>query len=498
MAASVLTVWYATPLQAAVHYGLLSFALASLPLPVVLAAFILFARVPSWGRLVVPLVLLAGLLCLHPLSVIPLALPLAYLTLRDPALSGRWRLAVVLTALAVVVVATAALFPTVRAMGMPAPPWRLPNMGRPVDLTVADLRSYAGRWDPASACWTLARTALAVAGFLVLRRRDSRTAHAFMLAALSAYVLSSLGSEVPPLRRLQVLRYVLPGLLLTTPLIGFGVAHMADRARPFLWGAVAALAGGLMCAAFCLARTTPPPNGTPHHSESGLMIRPQAFALPRRFTDIDSFQGLVLFVRMKTDRNARILLQTQAKSEPEAAAVATGREVIGSSYPDLDDPAQFDARRLFGRPIGTWDTETFRETLTRWGIDWVFAVTPDAIDLLSRSTGTTGIDVSGYRAFRIESTASRFLEGRGRVRAQVNRIELSDVSPENGRIVLRYRYHPAWSASDGTPVLRHPVPESPDGFIELANPGGSLVLTFSPWAMLRAPWPGVAIADRVR
>lgn len=75
------------------------------------------------------------------------------------------------------------------------------------------------------------------------------------------------------------------------------------------------------------------------------------------------------------------------------------------------------------------------------------------------------------------------------MRTALNRLELSEVQPERGLVVLRYRYHPAWLASNGQRVEHYPVPEDPTGFIALRNPPDELTLRFSPWGMLWTSWP---------
>jgi hypothetical protein len=128
--------------------------------------------------------------------------------------------------------------------------------------------------------------------------------------------------------------------------------------------------------------------------------------------------------------------------------------------------------------------------MNRWGVTWVFVQTNEAHALLAAVTGASSVTVGEYRAFQVPSAStSRFLVGRGRVAAQVNRFDLSDVEADNGLIVLRYRYHPAWRSDSGQPVRRYPIPEDNTGFIAMENPGRNVTLRFDPAGMLRASWP---------
>ena len=46
-------------------------------------------------------------------------------------------------------------------------------------------------------------------------------------------------------------------------------------------------------------------------------------------------------------------------------------------------------------------------------------------------------------------------------------------------MVIRYRYHPAWTCS-GAEIVSYPVPEDPMGFICLVNPPSTVELHFEP------------------
>ena len=79
--------------------------------------------------------------------------------------------------------------------------------------------------------------------------------------------------------------------------------------------------------------------------------------------------------------------------------------------------------------------------------------------------------------------------------ASVNRLHLSDLKPEEGRVVLKYRYHPGWRDVRGGVIQRAPVPGDACGFIELVDPPAETTLVFDARAALFAPWPA---GDEVR
>ena len=69
------------------------------------------------------------------------------------------------------------------------------------------------------------------------------------------------------------------------------------------------------------------------------------------------------------------------------------------------------------------------------------------------------------------------------------RVELGELQPEEGLVVLRYRFHPAWKAVPAAVIEPYPIPEDRAGFIALRNPPPELILEFDTRAMLTADWP---------
>jgi hypothetical protein len=202
-------------------------------------------------------------------------------------------------------------------------------------------------------------------------------------------------------------------------------------------------------------------------------------------------QTLKSFLMEHSSPGDRLLVQSldwQTKAMP----LSLGREVIGHTFPVVNDPIQFKANSVFGKPFGAWQSEELRNALHRYGVAFVFTLTPEAGALFAKTLGEPGKLVESYQLFTVRPPTGRFLIGEGKLKAALNRLELSGVRPERGLVVLRYRYHPAWQASNGQQVERYPLPEDPTGFIALRTPPAELILKFSPWAMLWAPWPGLS------
>jgi hypothetical protein len=213
------------------------------------------------------------------------------------------------------------------------------------------------------------------------------------------------------------------------------------------------------------------------------------FGFPDPIPPAADFVWLLDLIRRDTAPDERLLVQTRYRCEPLTIPLATGRETIGCSFPDRADPVQFTRGSLFGRRLSDWTAFQLNETVRRWGVSYAVTCTPPTEALFQDAFGAPCATNGAYHAFRTGVASDRFLLGAGRVAATVNRIELSGLQPADGKVVIRYRYHPAWAADGGIPVSRYALPDDPAGFIALDNPPPHVVLRFRPWHMLRAGWP---------
>jgi hypothetical protein len=92
---------------------------------------------------------------------------------------------------------------------------------------------------------------------------------------------------------------------------------------------------------------------------------------------------------------------------------------------------------------------------------------------------TTRGDENEYTIFRIDREHSYFARGRGRVeRVDYNRIELADLEPEAGELVLRYHWQEGLRSDPPLPIEQAITPGDPIGFIRIktVQPLSRLVL----------------------
>lgn len=77
-----------------------------------------------------------------------------------------------------------------------------------------------------------------------------------------------------------------------------------------------------------------------------------------------------------------------------------------------------------------------------------------------------------YAIYRIERPRSYFLKGKGRiVAAGPNRVELADVEPEGGAVVLSLHWLDTWKSDPPLSLRPEPMPPDPVNFVRIEMPG---------------------------
>jgi hypothetical protein len=166
--------------------------------------------------------------------------------------------------------------------------------------------------------------------------------------------------------------------------------------------------------------------------------------------------------------------------------------VIGAAFPDHHDPLQFLPDRLFGKSPTTLAPAETRHWLADFGVNWVVAHSPTWQEYFARLSGLPGEPVGRYRAFHVREEPSKFLAGTGELTARINRIELRNVRAKEDYVVIRYRFHPAWTCAPPAAIEAFPTLERSGGLMLIRNPPDSLVVRFDPLLALQSTWPTAA------
>lgn len=283
-------------------------------------------------------------------------------------------------------------------------------------------------------------------------------------------------------------RYVVPGTFGLTLLAAIGLAESEGRwmgawRRWWPWASPAVALG------LCLWNPLSPP-------------------LPLRAGLSGEAQGLVALLGKRVDPEHRLLLEDSAWEYPEANWVEnlaepghhyfgthlpsllpelTGLELVNGAYVGAPyirhQVVRFETRVLDGRPVAEWSADELRALFDRYAIGAVLVWSDEARGALARHSDL--VEAHGglgrFTLFRVRAPSSRFLTGSGRVVAtSLDRIELADLVPAEGRVVIRYHYDPLLRADPPVAIERVPIEGDPIGFVALQDPPPRVRLGFRP------------------
>ena len=469
----IVPVWLLQQLNIYLFTGLVGFAAASFFSIYVVALFIVFLRDPQTINYIKFCLAGALLFLLHSLGPLPLLPAVAFFSLRWRPLSWKWRTALILTPFAIFILNAFWLLPFLLDWEMSNPAWTLLPAFADVDrhLTYDNWSEFFEKFSrPRWFVPQIAGLVLALYGFFVMGKFVERRIVVALGAVTSiALLLSYFGSFLPIFVRFQPVRFILPAFVFLA--IPAGMALSTSLKRIGLPAGLSVTCAGAISIILAVWSGWLKPLPLPPSSD------PFAQFLAERTTPAD-----------------RLLIQSpdgyrRGGFETKIFPLRFQREVIGSTFSAVHDPAQFLDKILLGRELKDWPEDELKAALHRWGISWVFTVNSEGHRLMAGTIATGGMRVGDYHAFRVSTPPTKFLIGDGLIEAKVNRIELKRLRPQNGLIVIRYRYHPSWRATPETPLLSYSIAEDPTGFIALRDPPESVTLKFDPLALMAKKWP---------
>lgn len=183
----------------------------------------------------------------------------------------------------------------------------------------------------------------------------------------------------------------------------------------------------------------------------------------------DTLMALSAYVKEACKDPGRILVQHWVIGEH--LYWATGKPVIGG-FPDRR--LIHEAANLFHRPADPryWGSE-FADYLVRYNIRYV--VMTNSVPPVERRTELLEPKkmIGSHRVYRVRHRGGWFIHGRGKLTADLNRIEVQDAEPAEGTQAIALRFHHMKSlrcrpvdAPAGTTchIVKFPLPYDPVGF----------------------------------
>ena len=201
-------------------------------------------------------------------------------------------------------------------------------------------------------------------------------------------------------------------------------------------------------------------------------------------------EQLIHYIKTSTTNEARILIENSdfesnhqyARGHfPHILPHLTGRQYIGNDCaynPTKDSVVSFLSGSLFKQPIETLGLEDVARRCDLYNIGWVICWTPQAKTFFNRYPGYFAPDgvIDRFSLYRVNRQPSFFIKGSGSARAEMKRIELKNLAPQDGEVIISYHWMKYLKTDP--PVTMEPVffLNDPIGFIKLKNPPHSVLI----------------------
>lgn len=319
-----------------------------------------------------------------------------------------------------------------------------------------------------------------IVGLFRMRGESPPLALPLIIGILFFGLLSYFGSFSPPLRHLQPYRYVTAYFCMWLPAAGAGMELFQRRVSGTR---VARAAGPVILAATLVALMLLP------------SLRFYSLVAPLR-TDLDQdSSGLVEWVRGNTDAGARLMMEDINVWEGKNSTVyggarlvqmmplLTGRETIGGPLPNafiLHHYASFHDGIFLDRPIEEFSDSELDRAMDLYNIGWAACWSEPAIERMSKYPGAKDVANFGpIKVFTMEREHDFFLEGTGRIKARLDRIELDGLVTDAGRVVVSYHWVEGLRSASPAELVRVELGDDPVGFIGINNPPASVVISLA-------------------
>ena len=335
--------------------------------------------------------------------------------------------------------------------------------------------------------WRFAIWALAVFGMVLWRRdRDDRfRPFAFGLGFM--FVISYLGKYIPGVTMIQPYRHVIPlaffAIIPAAIYLPRAVRDITrEKLRPAVRNimivlAVVALPHLVRDAIFFIPQLKPvierPEAGLPNITDTlgfGSIGWPDQQQYRHGLPRID-YRALRRWVLEHDDGSGRFLVYWWTVGE--YLAWSTNAQVMGGfRLINLKHGQANLFRKYYYKPP---PSDYLRKYIKTYAIKYLIVTGPRR-PIEERKDVIKGFDfiAPAHRIYITDENPSFFMKGGGKVKASVNKIEVTDASGDE--IILKYHFLDTFECSPGCRVERHPLDNDEVGFVKVANPPKDFVI----------------------
>jgi hypothetical protein len=161
----------------------------------------------------------------------------------------------------------------------------------------------------------------------------------------------------------------------------------------------------------------------------------------------------------------------------------TGRQLIGGPinlYNDRHHFAEFHSGKLFKKDLRTLGDDEIRNYFRLYNIGAVVAFDPASIQRLQSVPGLVTLDrrVGPVHLLKVNQPLSWLLQGEGKVKASLNRLEVSEV--KGNEVILKYHWTQGLAGTPATKMAPVKLYDDPIPFIKILDPPAKFTLQIKP------------------
>jgi hypothetical protein len=310
-----------------------------------------------------------------------------------------------------------------------------------------------------------------------LVRSENRTMGVMLASVwIVLFLFVYFGSLIPFVKSWQPLRFKVPLdlflALAASYIVARGLARRSLTPRSYVLPAIAAC--GLLAFLFNLFETE-----TRAKMLLRTRLRPELTAIVEWIETNTPAEGRVLFEE-SGDETGFVYDGTYLSSFiPQRA----DRQLIGGPinvWYDRHHFAEFHSGRLFKRDIQTLSDEDIKNYFRLYNIGAVVAFHPTSIQRLQSIPGLVALDrrIGPIHLMKVNQPLTWFLQGEGRIKASLNRLEASKV--KGNEVILKYHWAEGLIGTPAVKIVPVKMYDDPIPFIKILDPPATFILQISP------------------
>jgi len=147
-------------------------------------------------------------------------------------------------------------------------------------------------------------------------------------------------------------------------------------------------------------------------------------------------------------------------------------------YPIKHSYASFTAGLLFEKKIGDYSLDDLQQQFNLYNVKWIVCWSEESEEYFNHFPEYLMKlqEIDKFTVYQVNREPSFFIKGKGLVKSDYNRLELSHVVPQDSEVIINYHWMKYFKTDPPRKLERVFVGNDPVGFIRIVDPPKSLVI----------------------